>query len=89
MPLESQFRKSIQADWSFQVIDMERRKVAFQDQSFGEVTSWHWDFGDGTSSSEQHPVHAYKEAGSYVVILDVKGPDGESRLSKVWDVTLK
>jgi hypothetical protein len=89
MPLEPQLCKPIQADWSFQIIDMERRLVAFQDESFGKIASWHWDFGDGASSSEQHPVHAYKEAGSYIVILNVKGPDGESRLLKVWDVTVK
>ena len=89
MPLEPKFRKAIQADWSFQIIEMKRRLVAFQDQSFGEISSWHWDFGDGLTSLEQHPIHAYEEAGSYIVILDVKGPNGESRLSKVWDVTVK
>lgn len=89
MPLEPQFLKPIEAKWSFQVVDMARRLVAFKDLSVGEIKSWHWDFGDGGSSTEQNPSHAYKEPGNYVVVLDVEGPAGKSRLSKVWDVTVK
>lgn len=89
MPLEPQFRRGIEAKWTFKVLDMDRRLVAFEDQSEGKVTSWKWDFGDGTSSREQHPIHAYKKAGEYVVALYVEGPAGKSRMSKVWDVTLR
>ena len=63
--------------------------MAFKDESVGQVTSWHWDFGDGTSSNEQNPQHAYKTAENFVVILDVVGPAGKSRRSKVWEVQLK
>ncbi|MDB6082141.1 MAG: domain containing protein, partial [Gammaproteobacteria bacterium] len=89
MPLEPQFLKPIEARWSHAVIDMDRRLVAFKDQSAGEITSWHWDFGDGTSSSEQHPIHPYDKPGSYVVVLDITGPRGASRRSKVWDIQLR
>jgi hypothetical protein len=89
MPLEEQFRKPIEAQWSFKVIDMDRRLVAFKDLSYGEITSWKWNFGDGTTSSEQHPIHQYQKAGDYVVVLDVDGPKGKSRRSKVWDVSVK
>lgn len=89
MPLEPQFRKPIQARWSFKVIDMDRRLVAFKDLSEGKITSWKWDFGDGETSAEQNPIHAYKAAGHYVVVLWVEGPAGKSRLSKVWDVILR
>ncbi len=89
MPLESQFRKAIDARWSFRVLDMNRRLVAFQDESTGKVTHWRWDFGDGAGSDEQHPIHTYTRAGQYVVILYVEGPGGTSRLSRVWDVTLR
>ena len=57
MPLEPQFRKPIDALWSFKVLDMERRSIAFHDDSQGEVSSWRWDFGDGTQSIEQNPIH--------------------------------
>ena len=89
MPLEPQFRKPIDARWSFQVVDMSRRLVAFRDESEGQVTSWQWDFGDGKTSTEQHPQHTYQEAGKYVVTLWVEGPAGKSRRAKVWDVAVK
>ena len=89
MPLEPQFVPKLAAQWSFQVVDMKRRLVAFKDRSVGEIKTWQWDFGDGETSKEQNPQHGYKAAGNYVVVLEVEGPAGNSRLSKVWDVTLK
>ena len=89
MPLEPKFQKQIEAKWDFRVVDMGRRLVAFADQSVGEINSWKWDFGDGTSSTEQHPIHHYQDAGKYVVVLWVEGDAGKSRLSKVWDVVVK
>jgi len=89
MPLEPQFIKPIEARWSFKILDMQRRLVAFQDESIGTITTWHWDFGDGSTSTEQHPIHTYAKAGEYVVVLNIEGPAGKSRLSKVWDVTLR
>ena len=89
MPLEEQFRKPIEANWSYRTVDMDRRLIAFQDKSIGKIDSWEWDFGDGKKSQEQNPIHQYKEAGKYVVVLWVEGPDGRSRLSKVWDVAVK
>lgn len=89
MPLEPSLRPKLAAQWTWSVVDMERRLVAFQDRSVGPVTGWKWDFGDGTTSVEQNPQHTYAKPGSYVIILDVTGPDGTSRRSKVWDVQLK
>jgi hypothetical protein len=91
MPLEPRFRKQIEAQWSFKVVDMDRRMVAFKDLSYGKITSWKWDFGDGETSTEQNPTHQYKTNGngSIVVVLDIEGPDGKARRSKVWDVQLK
>lgn len=89
MPLEPALRPRLKADWRWQVIDMDRRLVAFIDTSIGNVTSWKWSFGDDSTSTEQHPQHIYAKPGNYVVVLDVSGPDGASRRSKVWDVQLK
>ena len=89
MPLEPQFVKPIAANWSWQLLNEQTRTVAFKDLSTGKIESWHWDFGDGQSSTQPNPIHAYQEPGNYVVVLDVSGPDGKSRLSKVWDVTVK
>jgi hypothetical protein len=89
MPLEPQFQKPIDADWSFKILNLDRRQVAFSDESVGAVTSWKWDFGDGTTSAEQNPIHTYAKTGQYVVVLYIEGPSGKSRRAKVWDVTLR
>jgi hypothetical protein len=89
MPLEPQFQKPIEAQWSFSVLDMDRRLVAFKDLSVGKITSWKWNFDDGETSTEQNPIHAYKNPGHYVVVLNVEGPAGKSRRAKVWDVAVK
>ena len=89
MPLEPALKKPIEALWTWSVVDMDRRLVAFKDTSVGPVTSWKWDFGDGLTSSEQNPIHAFAQPGNYVVILDVEGPGGHSRRSKIWDVQLR
>lgn len=89
MPLEARFRKALEAQWSFKVVDMDRRLVAFKDLSHGAIDSWHWDFDDGVTSAEQHPVHHYEKAGDYTVVLTVKGPLGEARRVKVKDVAVR
>lgn len=88
MPVEPALRKPVEADWSFKIVDDAARLVAFEDRSQGEIAKWHWDFGDGTSSEDRHPVHKYSKPGEFVVVLDVEGPQGKARRSKVWDVTL-
>jgi PKD repeat protein len=89
MPMDANLRKKpVEANWSFQVVDKTARKVAFHDESYGKITSWKWDFGDGETSTEQHPIHTYNKPGEFVVILYAEGPEGKDRRSKVWDVTL-
>ena len=89
MPMEDRFKKSIEAQWSFKIVDMNRKLVGFIDQSVGQIDSWKWDFGDGATSAEQHPIHQYQDPGKYVVILWVEGIEGKSRCAKVWDVAVK
>ncbi|HEY3011767.1 MAG TPA: PKD domain-containing protein [Gemmatimonadales bacterium] len=51
----------------------------FTDQSSdpdGTVVNWSWDFGDGDTSSEPSPTHAYPSDGTYDVILTVTDNDG-------------
>lgn len=43
----------------------------FTDQSIG-ADEWNWDFGDGTTSTVQHPSHTYTTPGVYTVTLVVK-----------------
>ncbi|WP_342382052.1 Ig-like domain-containing protein [Myxococcus stipitatus] len=37
----------------------------------GDVLTFHWDFGDGETSDEVHPVHKYANEGRYEVVLSV------------------
>jgi len=52
---------------------MDRRLVSFKDETIGKATSWKWDFGDGSVSTEQNPIHRYARGGDYVVVLEVAG----------------
>src|SRR5688572_10900236 len=44
--------------------------VQFQNHSLNSV-SYSWDFGDGTNSTADNPLHSYSQAGTYTVILTV------------------
>ena len=88
MPIETNLRNAVEADWSFKVVNWQDRVVAFRDRSFGTITSWNWDFGDGQTSTERSPTHNFDTAGEFIVTLKVSGPQGSARRTKVWDVTL-
>ena len=40
------------------------------------ISSYHWDFGDGSFSSSPNPSHTYKTPGTYEVTLSVTYSDG-------------
>ncbi len=42
----------------------------------GQVQSYEWDFGDGTSGSGPEPTHTYQEADTYTVRLTVTDDNG-------------
>jgi PKD repeat protein len=57
-------------------------RVTFMDQSTGSPTEWLWDFGDGSSSTIQHPVYTYTALGSYTVTLVCTGTAGAATLTR-------
>jgi len=57
-------------------------KVGFTDSSSGEITGWHWDFGDGQFGSDPEPEHVYTKAGDYTVTLAIMGPGGSDAETK-------
>lgn len=60
--------------------------VNFTDQSTGNPSSWSWDFGDGSISTQQNPTHIYNIAGDYTVTLTVSnncGSDGETKMNYI------
>ena len=81
MPLEPSLRKPIESQWSFSVVSVEDRTVAFRDESYGKIEKWHWDFGDGSSSTDQHPLHRFEKPGEFVVVLTVEGPAVQRELA--------
>ncbi|AKB83661.1 cell surface protein [Methanosarcina barkeri 3] len=57
--------------------------VQFTDLS-ENVTEREWDFGDGSTSREQEPVHTFSEAGNYSVNLTADNDNGTStKTSKI------
>lgn len=50
--------------------------VSFENQTRGGV-SYQWDFGDGTTSAEEDPVHTYEGKGKYVPTLYVTTQSGK------------
>lgn len=52
--------------------------IHFTDLSTSDngVDAWEWDFGDGSTSTEQNPTHTYAAPGTYLVCLTIYDDDG-------------
>lgn len=61
--------------------DPTSRSVQFNDDSRGDVVSYIWDFGDGTTSTDKNPVHNYTNNGWYYVCLTVTNSQGISNMT--------
>jgi hypothetical protein len=59
LPPDTVIENTCQASFGYQVMESYPEQYAFMDQSMGDITEWFWDFGDGTYSSEQNPVHVF------------------------------
>ena len=73
------------ADFTYPVENCEDFGIQFQDLSLpggsGMITAWNWNFGDPTSginntSTLQHPIHTFLNAGNYDVTLIVTTMNG-------------
>ncbi len=75
-------REGVAPTASFQVSESKGTaplSVDFTDQSkngTANITEWHWDFGDGATSTDPSPAHVYEEAGTFSVTLTVTSADG-------------
>lgn len=64
------------ADFNFTVINECDGQVLFSDHSLQSPTSFAWEFGDGTVSTLQNPVHTYERPGTYMVRLTATNSSG-------------
>lgn len=48
--------------------------------------SVHWDFGDGTTSTESNPVHKFETAGIYRVTLTIDGVGSQTYPILIYDI---
>lgn len=61
---------------------LEGKRVAFQGLTHS-ASDWVWDFGDGTTSTAQNPVHTYADGGYYIATLTATDANGETVVKEV------
>ena len=77
--------ENIQANFTADDTDIcEGETVQFTDNSFGNITSWSWEFegGNPATSTEQNPSVQYNTTGSYDVTLTVSDGTDNSTITK-------
>lgn len=65
------------ASFQYEISDADFLEVIFTNFS-QNADSYSWDFGDGETSTEENPTHAYTAAGNYTVILTATNADDVS-----------
>lgn len=68
---------------NFTFVFITPQQVLFNDASVGTVTSYLWEFGDGTTSTVSDPLHTYAAAGSFPVSLTVSNAGGSDTATQV------
>ncbi|HWC14903.1 MAG TPA: PKD domain-containing protein [Actinomycetota bacterium] len=66
------------ADFTFQCQDLTCQFTDTSTDRDGTITTWGWNFGDGTNSPDQNPTHTYQSAGIYNVTLTIVDDQGAS-----------
>ena len=65
---------SCEADYTYAI---NACSVSFTNSSFStqQIISFEWNFGDGNTSNQEHPVHTYSSSGFYQVVLKITTAD--------------
>lgn len=77
---------SCQAPLSVFNYQADNLEVQFNDLSTNQPANWLWNFGDGTSSTDQSPAHTYSQPGIYFVCLIVSNNCGSAQYCEVLNV---
>ena len=56
------------------------------DQDAGTITSWQWEFGDGTEGNGETIFHSYLDVGNYTVILTVTDDGGATGIDTTYAI---
>jgi PKD repeat protein len=62
--------------------------TTFTDSSSGASLAYSWDFGDGSSSTDENPTHQYAAAGTYTVTLTVTNPAGNDTYTDTVEILI-
>ncbi|AXT59313.1 PKD domain-containing protein [Aquimarina sp. AD10] len=73
---------------NFEISGNDCSDITFKSTTINKVNSYLWDFGDGTTSTEQSPTHTYTTNGSYTVSLTAVNDIGENKNEKKDYVTI-
>jgi PKD repeat protein len=57
--------------------------TASVEEETGGPFTFSWDFGDGTKSSEQNPIHTYEKIGEYTATLTVTNQKGNKGTDEI------
>lgn len=71
--IEKKAEDGLYARFSF---DKYQNRVKFTNLSSDKATNYEWDFGDGTKSTENSPMHIFAQSGMYTVKLTAYGKTG-------------
>ena len=86
--LASRGTRLVQASFKYgPTLPVPGQEVQFTDASTGNLTSWQWDFGDGTFASDRNPSHTYAEEGFYRVTLTVGNASSSRSRSRIVTVS--
>jgi PKD repeat protein len=64
------------ASFTSDCVDLDCRFTDASTDAEGPVATWSWAFGDGTTSTTQHPTHRYAASGTYSASLTVTDSQG-------------
>ena len=77
------------ADFSYEVVANDARRVKFTNKSSSDLYNFSWDFGDGDTSDEKNPEKLYWKNGSYIVKLTAWGSNSQQKYVCEKTITIK
>ena len=86
IPVSVTISEDVCASFSHQKIAPCSGEIKFTSTTVNNPTSFTWDFGDGTTSTEEHPNHKYALPGNYDVQLIVSNGVSEDVFNQVVEI---